>query len=149
VNCLTGLPEAEIRLLYWMLHGARPPGGPLPSTGTLLASRGAQARVSAFVSLYRRIGGPGAFAHVDPVLLIRSFDLFQELAPAEAERARVFDFTAAWVLTRDLRSGVAELKFCKVCRLIYLTSQESTLPPNCPFCSFRKAEKKRPSGTSL
>jgi hypothetical protein len=47
----------------------------------------------------------------------------------------LLDFNAAWVIARDLLVGTSELRFCSVCELSYLVSNDSRLAPTCPFCS--------------
>jgi hypothetical protein len=145
---LTGLPEAEIRTLYRMLHGQSPPSGPMPTSCALFPTRRAQARVSVFAALYRRIGGNTVFRTVDAQVLMNSYDLFQDFNRAVFESVpdspgTRFDFTDAWVIARDLRSGVALLQHCPSCRVDYLLAEGSDLPPTCPFCALRKERKRQ------
>lgn len=142
---LTGLPELEIRDLYRLLFDQRPPSGPLPNSGTILSTRHAQARVSVFAAIYLRLGGTEARRKVDAEVLMKSYDLFLELSPAEqvSGAGSRFDFTDAWAIARDLRSGMARLKSCRPCRTPYLVAFNADLPPNCPFCALRKDRKRR------
>lgn len=144
IYLLTGLPEGEIRALYRMVHGKSPPSGPAPMSASLFPTRRAQIRVSVFAALYCRIGTGAVLRNVDPETLMKSYDLFQEFSAAlgtEESRDR-FDFTDAWVVARDLRSGIAVLKHCRACRVGYLVAEGSDLPPTCPYCALRKERKR-------
>jgi hypothetical protein len=131
-----------------MLHGQSPPSGPMPTSCALFPTRRAQARVSVFAALYRRIGGNMVFRTVDAQVLMNSYDLFQDLSRAVFQSVpdspgTRFDFTDAWVIARDLRSGVALLQHCPSCRVDYLLAEGSDLPPTCPFCALRKERKRQ------
>jgi hypothetical protein len=97
-----------------------------------------------FAAIYHRIGGTAVRRDVDAEVLMKSYDLFLELSPAEqvSGAGRRFDFTDAWAIARDLRSGMARLKFCRRCRAPYLIAFNADLPPNCPFCALRKERRR-------
>jgi len=143
VYLLTGLPEAEIRALYRMVHQQSPPSGPMPCSASLCRSRRSQARLSAFASIYRRIGGAAVMRTISADALIKSYELFLELGQVvfQQEKGNDLDFTDAWVIARDLRAGIALLRPCHSCGLHYLVAENSVVPPTCPFCTFRKLRK--------
>jgi len=143
VRLLTCLPDAEIRTLYRNMHGKSPPSGDAPSSASLFPTRRTQAQVSLFASIYRRIGGPGVLRNVNANALIKGYDLFRELTlPRFGAAKGLLDFTGAWVIARDLRSGSAILNHCPDCRVHYLVAENSDLPPTCPYCALRKERKR-------
>jgi hypothetical protein len=127
----TGLSRKRLRALYVELHGHVAPCGPLPALGgAKIANRALQIQAGLFASLYahylRRGATDGALA-----ALIRAYDLYRVLAPAE----RPLDINDAWVIAGDLRIGTSRLCTCTRCTLQYLVASDSRVPPTCPFCA--------------
>jgi hypothetical protein len=139
----TGLSRKRLRALYVELHGQTASCGPLPALGgAKIANRALQIQAGLFASLYahylRRGGADGALA-----ILIRAYDLYRTLAPAE----RLLEINDAWVIAGDLRIGTARLCTCTRCTLQYLVASDSRVPPTCPFCACHARLARRASRT--
>ncbi|WP_162560116.1 FlhC family transcriptional regulator [Methylotetracoccus oryzae] len=151
VQHLTGLPIKEVRALHRAVHGVSAASGPLYHTASLMLNRRVQAQLSVYALLYRRLADATALQDIDVDALIRSYDLFVELGGQRGETGtgRDFDFTAAFVLVRDLCDGAVHLLPCGSCGIGYLVAAEAPVPPTCPFCPQRRArprtEKRRSS----
>ena len=141
VQQLTGLPINEVRALHRAVHGSSGASGPLHHTASLMVNRRAQAQLSVYALLYRRLADATAPRSIDADALIRSYDLFVELGGQRGETGtgRDLDFTAAYVLVRDLCDGAACLMTCNACRLSYLIADGAPIAPTCPFCPRRKS----------
>ena len=139
VQHLTGLPINEVRALHRAVHGSSGASGPLHHTASLMVNRRAQAQLSVYALLYRRLADATALQAIDADALIRSYDLFVDLGgqPGGTATAREFDFTSAYVLVRDLSAGTARLMTCNACNLRYLIADGAPIAPNCPFCPRR------------
>ncbi|MEY4683822.1 MAG: hypothetical protein RLZ25_281 [Pseudomonadota bacterium] len=135
-HVLTGLPEAEIRSLYRLVHGRSPTSGSIPSTGHLMTSRRRQAKISVFIAVYLGLAGDEGGRHVDARMLIRSHDLFQELIGVR--QAEEVDLTAAWSVLREYQSGISRRPCCKDCGACYIITDTADVPPSCPFCALRR-----------
>jgi len=139
VQHLTGLPIKEVRALHRAVHGFSAASGPLHHTASLMLNRRVQAQLSVYALLYRRLADATAPQTIDADALIRSYDLFVELGGQRGETStgRDFDFTAAYVLVRDLCDGAVHLLPCGSCGIGYLVAAEAPVPPTCPFCARR------------
>jgi|APCry1669189733_1035249.scaffolds.fasta_scaffold48154_1 flagellar transcriptional activator FlhC len=135
-HAMTGLPEAEIRSLYRMVHGRSPTSGSIPSTGHLLTSRRRQAKISVFVAVYLGLAGEEGSRSLDPRMLIRSHDLFRELIGER--QAEEIDLTAAWSVLREYQGGISRRPCCKACGACYIISENADVPLSCPFCALRR-----------
>ena len=149
VQQLTGLPIHEVRALHRAVHGSSGASGPLHHTASLMVNRRVQAQLSVYALLYRRLADATALQAIDTDALIRSYDLFVELVGQRDETGtgRDFDFTAAYVLVRDLCDGAVHLLPCGSCGIGYLVAAEAPVPPTCPFCPRRpsrpRSERRR------
>jgi hypothetical protein len=141
VTLLTGLPESEVRKLYRMLHDRSPSSGPMQKAATLIPNRRAHIQASVFAAVYRRLASVSVTRTVDPQVLMQSYDVFRDFTKAtfENKSSRPFDFTAAWVIARDLCDGEARMKSCPPCAIDYLVVDGSAVPHSCPFFALRAA----------
>ena len=140
VHSLTGLPEPEIRTLYRMQHDRSPPSGPMPSASSFFSSRKNQAEVTLFGALYRHLGGKRIHRQLSADILMKAHDLYRAVHPDDGG-GKGLDFTDAWVIARDLKSGATRFLPCRQCGLDYLIADHVDIPPSCPFCFFRRLRK--------
>jgi hypothetical protein len=128
----TGVSRPKLRLLYRALHGHGAPSGQLSAIGgATIQTRLQQVHAGLFAALYECYGGAEVTRQLDIRAVIAAHDLYKSLVPREAQ----IDFNGAWVIARDLRVGMSELRSCGDCAVRYLVSSESRLAPSCPFCA--------------
>jgi hypothetical protein len=132
VHCETGVPRPKLRILYRELHGHGAPSGQMPAIGgATIQTRLQQIHAGLFAALYERHAESELSRRLDIRAIIAAHDLYESMVAQES----LLDFNAAWVIARDLLVGTSELRFCSVCELSYLLSNDSRLAPTCPFCS--------------
>lgn len=141
IRHLTGLSDVQIRGLYHLVHQRPARAGRIHQASTLCRTRALHARLSVLAVLYRQIGGQGIMRRVSAEALIQAWDLFHELDQVWAGNPGVdgFDISDAWVIARDLCQQRACFSICKTCNLHFVVTEDSLVPPTCPFCANRKA----------
>jgi hypothetical protein len=128
----TAVSRPKLRILHRELHGQGASPGQIPAIGgATIQTRLQQIHAGLFAALYEHYAGPEMSRQLDIRAVIAAHDLYESLVPQEPQ----VDFNGAWVIARDLRVGMSELRSCSVCELRYLVSSESRLAPTCPFCS--------------
>jgi hypothetical protein len=138
----TGVSRPRLRALYRELHGHGAPAGQLPAIGgATIQTRLQQVHAGLFAALYERYGGPEVTRQLDIRAVIAAHDLYQALVVPQAPHV---DFNGAWIIARDLRVGMSELRSCGHCEVRYLVSSESRLAPTCPFCSLHPRRRGGP-----
>ena len=141
VKDLLNLPEAEIREIHRMVHGASPSPGGRRSSLYCCRTRFDQQRLSLFVLLYREVGGSKSLrSPIDSRTLINSFDLFQDVCPSPG-----LDLTDAWLLLSDHLKGDVALIACKICGIEYLQFPHADIPISCPFCELKSRRSTKTS----
>jgi hypothetical protein len=139
----TGVSRPKLRILHRELHGHGAPSGQIPAIGgATIQTRLQQVHAGLLAALYKHYAGPGMIRRLDIRAVIAAHDLYESLVRLEPQ----VDFNGAWVIARDLRVGMSELRSCGVCEVRYLVSSESRLAPTCPFCSLhpRRAGRGEP-----
>ena len=100
-----------------------------------------QAGASAFASLYRSLAAADIRTAVDTDALVEAHDLYLEqvgdLASA-GEHGAPIDINQAWIIARDLTTGVVRFQFCPRCRVHYVVADLSNRPPTCPLCALQR-----------
>jgi hypothetical protein len=108
-----------------------------------------RATASAFASLYRSLAAGDIFKAVDTQALVRAHDLYLEqvgdLVFAGRHGAPI-DINQAWIIARDLTTGVVRFQFCPRCRVHYLVADLSDRPPTCPLCALTRGHSATGSG---
>jgi hypothetical protein len=133
VHLETGVSRGRLRQLYRELHGHSAPCGQLPAIGcAAIQTRRTQLHASLLARAYERIGGPSVYRTLDIRSVIAAHDVYRLLARRAAPE---IDFTAAWVIARDLRVGASQLCRCPRCEVHYLVSENSRTAPTCPVCT--------------
>lgn len=141
VQRITGLGGEIVRELHWEIHGNKPKSGQLPSTHGVLGSVLSQASASLFIALYRALGGPDTQRQIKLEALLEAHRLYLEHQDrvAAADRLGVpIDINAAWVLARDLATGLAKRRFCRPCNVHYLAAEFSRSALQCPICTLKQ-----------
>ncbi|KAA6184239.1 flagellar transcriptional regulator FlhC [Thiohalocapsa marina] len=141
VSHVSGLRSPVVRELHHEIHGDKPSGGPLPSLSGLLLSPRLRASASVFVALYRALGGTEVLHRVDLAALLKAHQLYQaqiEHLAAEATLGEPIDINAAWVIARDLTTGLARLHVCPHCAVHYLAGDLSRTALHCPLCILKR-----------
>jgi hypothetical protein len=127
----TGVSRPKLRILYRKIHGRVAPSGQIPAIGgATIQTRFQQVHAGLFAALYERYAGPAMSRQLYIRAVIAAHDFYVSLVLQEP----LVDFNGAWVIARDLRVGMSELRSCNVCEVRYLISSESRLAPTCPFC---------------
>jgi hypothetical protein len=142
VHQLTDIPLSVLRELHHEIHGRKPASGQLPSTGAILRRPTQQMNASVFACLYRTFGGDGILAAVDVDALLRAHDLYLKQSTCyrgSGQGEQPIDLTQAWVIARDLSTGVARLRSCRRCGLRHLIADLQRAPPTCPACTLNTA----------
>lgn len=128
----TGVSHPKLRTLHRELHGRGTSSGQISAIGgATIQTRLQQVHAGLFAALYERYGGHEITRQLDIRAVIAAHDLYESLVP----HAPQVNFNGAWVIARDLRVGMSELRSCGDCEVRYLVSSESRLAPTCPFCS--------------
>ncbi len=137
----TQLRPALLRELHREVHGDKPVAGQLPSTSGILHSPRLQASASVFVALYQALGGAPSAGAVDVRALMHAHRLYLEqlstLPAAEKTLGEPIDINAAWVIARDLTTGLAARRFCPHCAVHYLAADFSRRSLQCPICALK------------
>lgn len=140
VGYITGVHPVVLRELHHEIHRSKPASGQLPSSGGVLRSSLMRASASAFAALYRSLAAGDIGTTVDTHALVKAHDLYLEqvgdLVPA-GRHGTPIDINQAWIIARDLTTGVVRFQFCRRCRVRYLVADLSDRPPTCPLCALR------------
>jgi len=152
VHLITSLPRSKLRSIYKDIHkGSSPLSGLIISSGALLNTRTDHLISSVFSGTYFLLGGKDIFNNVNIEVLIKSYDFFKanELSFGRSSTMSKFDFTAAWVVARDIRSGVVTFEVCMHCDSAFISCEDSDLSRHCPCCNLIKKVNRDiyPTGT--
>ncbi len=124
----TGVPKPLLRKTYRDLHGRSPSAGALKySTKGLTRNIKKYKEASLFAVCFERVD---AKSHeMDIRKVITAFDIYKKSYPSSQ-----LDFSAAWVIARDLMSKQIEIARCAHCRSsMLLKAREDTLE-RCGVC---------------
>ena len=137
---ITDVAPGVLRELYQEIHGRRPAPGQLPSTSGILRSPRSQASASVFAALYRVFGGEAVHEAIDLDALLSAHRLYLEQIASVAgygELGKPIDINQAWVLARDLTTGMTAFRFCGRCNIRYLAADFSRTALRCPICALK------------
>ncbi len=146
VSRITDFSPQVLRSLSRQIHGQIIGAGPLPSSGRMLIKRATQATASLFAALYRIQGGSGIFDAINLEALLSAHAFYLELSKdlsAQGLQSAPIDITRAWILARDLRTGVAFFRYCRSCRIHYLYTEDLRVPSGCPVCTLKRQDAAR------
>lgn len=142
VHLITAVPRVVLRDLHREIHGRSPKSGQLPSSAALLSTRWRQVHAATVVGFYEAYGGRAVRQGGDTDALIAAYDSYLGVVRGQGNRPAL-DLNDAWVLSRDLRVGLVEVRVCGRCQIRYLVAQDSHLPPTCPLCALRRRSERR------
>jgi len=151
---ITAVAPGVLRELHQEIHGCRPAAGQLPTSSAILRSPRGRASASVFAALYRAFGSAAVQAGVDLDALLSAHRLYLEQIATVAgcsELGAPIDINQAWVLARDLGTGLAVLRFCARCNVHYLAGDASRTALRCPICALttgRSAASRAPAPVS-
>jgi hypothetical protein len=141
VGLVTGVHPVVLRELHHEIHRRKPASGQLPSSSGVLRSPLIQASASAFASLYRALAQADILTAVDNRAVVEAHDLYLEqvgdLASAGGQGVPI-DINHAWIIARDLTTGVVRFQFCQRCRIHYVVADLANTPPICPLCALQR-----------
>jgi len=141
ISQITDFMPKVLRSLSREVHGQRARSGPLPSTSRMLSKRSTQATATLFAALYRTQAGTGIFDAIALDHLLKAHDLYLEFSGSLRLQGLDIDpinITQAWILARDIRTGVACFRYCRACHLHYLFTDDSRVPESCPICALKR-----------
>ncbi|MEA3643467.1 MAG: FlhC family transcriptional regulator, partial [Lamprobacter sp.] len=94
-----------------------------------------------FIALYCALGGPETERQIQLEALLQAHRLYREQQGRLAACGRLgpsIDINGAWVLARDLTTGLAMRRFCRECHIHYLAADFSRTALQCPICKLKQ-----------
>ncbi|MEA3643148.1 MAG: FlhC family transcriptional regulator, partial [Lamprobacter sp.] len=102
-----------------------------------------------FIALYCALGGPETERQIQLEALLQAHRLYREQWDRLGAGGRLgapIDINAAWVLARDLTTGLTLRRFCRQCHIHYLAADFSRTALQCPICKLKQRSVWRPRG---
>jgi len=126
----TGVPKPLLRKTYRELHGRSPrPGALKYSTQGLTRNIKKYKEVTLFAACFLTVHSRNPeFQNVSNVIL--TFDMYKKLLPSSN-----LDFSAAWVIARDLNTGRIEVVNCANCGAPVLINIREDGKERCAVCT--------------
>lgn len=142
----TNLKSSVVREVYRSLfEGQRASAGSLPTPNYFIKSLESLAEASVFAGIYYSMAGESAFDTIDIDNLIAAHKLFLEIRERMGFKKNVqVDINRAWVIARDLRSGLAWIRYCEKDQAYFLAVDGQKTLPGCPWCSMASRHNKTP-----
>ena len=141
VSQITGFTPKVLRALSREIHDRKAQCGQLPSTSRILSKRATHATATLFAALYLALAGPRIREVIVLSALLKAHDLYLEFSAnlnRQGLEVEPVDITQAWILARDIRTGIACFLYCRSCQIHYLFTDDSRVPGNCPVCTLKK-----------
>lgn len=125
VELLTGMSIRWLREAHKEITGTSPIPGRVPANclhfiKDLLSAQ----RMSAFVSLHRRLHGAGKVTAKNLLVTWRSFERL----------CGSFDINAGFYGCRDVNDGIIGLAMCNECHLEHIYDRATIHTDSCPYC---------------
>lgn len=129
VHQVTGIPIKPLRQTYRQLHGRSPsPGSIKFSTRGLTGSRRKYKDVTLFAVCYRVAASKSADDQIQAV--ITAFDAYKHSYPFGN-----LDFSAAWVISEDLKDKKVQVSTCPHCCAWVLLNAREDQVERCGVCN--------------
>jgi flagellar transcriptional activator FlhC len=127
----TGLPRPLLRKTYRELHGRSPrPGALKYSTQGLTRNIKQYKEVTLFAVCFQAVASNSSECYIRKIVI--AFDAYKKSLPSSK-----LDFTAAWVIARDLMERQIELVRCSQCGASVLIKAREDLVDRCCVCKFK------------
>lgn len=131
VHVATGLSKTKLRLAYREFHGITPVKGPVRKYAYRCFKKVWQVvQASAFVKIYRHMGGDGIWRILDSNLVIDAYRVYKKTMVV----TRAIDATTAWYVARDIREQLIQIRQCRHCRQEFLYDPRSDIMRRCYYC---------------
>ena len=128
VHQATGIPIKLLRQTYRQLHGRSPSRGSIKfSTRGLTGSRRKYKDVTLFAVCYRAAANKPADTQIQT--LIYAFDAYKHSYPSGN-----LDFSAAWVVSQDIKDKKVQVSTCPHCRAWVLLNAREGRSERCEVC---------------
>jgi flagellar transcriptional activator FlhC len=125
----TGLPRPLLRKTYRELHGRSPrPGALKYSTHGLTRNIKKYKEVTLFAVCFRIAESKSSESDIRKIVI--AFDAFKKSLPSSK-----LDFTAAWVIARDLNLRQIQIVKCPNCRASVLINARDDSKERCVVCN--------------
>ena len=124
----TGVPKPLLRKTYRELHGRSPrPGALKYSTQGLTRNIKKYKEVTLFAVCFEKVASKSRENDIRKI--IGAFDIYKKSYPASQ-----LDFSAAWVVARDLQRGITDIIKCHHCRVPVLLNAREDDTERCCVC---------------
>ncbi|MFA5922570.1 MAG: FlhC family transcriptional regulator [Methylococcaceae bacterium] len=124
----TGVPKPLLRKTYRKLHGRSPSPGALKySTQGLTRTIKKYKEVTLFAVCFEKVASKSRENDIQKV--ISAFDIYKKSCPFSH-----LDFSAAWVIARDLQRGITKITKCHHCGAAILTNARENMIERCEVC---------------
>ncbi|MGY6275330.1 FlhC family transcriptional regulator [Methylomonas sp. MgM2] len=129
VHQATGMPIRLLRQIYRQIHGHSPSRGSIKfSTRGLTGSRRKYKDVTLFAVCFQAARNEPADNEIHT--LITAFDAYKHSYPMGN-----LDFSAAWVISQDIKDKKVQLSTCPNCRAWVLLNAREDLAERCSVCN--------------
>ena len=124
----TGIPKALLRNTYRDLHGrSSRPGALKYSTQGLTRTIKKYKEVTLFAVCFKKVASKSQEKDIQKI--ISAFDIYKKSYPASQ-----LDFSAAWVIARDLLQAITKIIKCHHCGAAILTNARENMIERCEVC---------------
>lgn len=139
VQMFTELKPPVLRDLFKEIHGSPPKSGLLPfASDCILKTRRRLVEASIFMNIYVREGrvrDVPVHREVRQDCMVAAYDLYLKLREDTGYNDQsALDLTMCFVLCRDYRRRLLEVRPCRRCGADYVVADGQELLPNCPLC---------------
>ncbi len=124
----TGISKEVLRTAYKKLYGCSPSSGALKySTRGLTRTNRSYKETTLFAFCYHKVDKLSQASSIQKI--IQAFDIY-----SQTDSSRQLNFSAAWVIAKDIASKSVELSLCKNCGSpVLLNARESNID-KCGIC---------------
>lgn len=130
----TNLSATQLRTLYHEIHGHASVSGMFPESDRLFTTHQRAMEASLLLTAYLHCAGPSAYQQIDIEALLRAHDFYMDVRGECANWSHpALDLTMAWILARDLRSCVVDLRTCP-CGIRFAVHEQQRIQAHCPIC---------------
>ena len=124
----TGVPKPLLRKTYRELHGRSPrPGALKYSTQGLTRNIKKYKEVTLFAVCFEKVASKSQENDIRKI--IGAFDIYKKSYPSSQ-----LDFSAAWVITKDLLRGITKVIKCHHCGAAVLLNAREEVSDCCGVC---------------